>query len=353
MAGQWRGRIIVMSILSLLIAGLTGCGTEKLQNIDPNNKDFSAVEPEAIPMPLPDGARLKHFYITHQGMQSGSYYILKTTDAGTYMKITNLRPNDWEMLDGEDVSSLGEHVEYLGFADTVKDCERASLVLLEDDTPVQKLEEAIARSGALGWDGFRKHVSMADVKDSGDSYQLYLELSDGTAVTVDSYNANPAGFNELLRQTEEIFHANKDYSRYQVNDFGSSECTRLYVCFRRTFGRGEWQLELRNSDNQWTVILTDPEGQFLDTGTNIADYRQVEGSLSFDRFLNVFKHHSAENWNGYEASDGNSEETFDIRLNYENGKEFIMSGSLPPEGFEDFRKELIEEIHLFYHEQTS
>ncbi len=352
-ARQWRGWIIVMSILSLLIASLTGCGDRENQGADSGNEVLSAIETEVAPMPLPDGARLKHLYITHQGMRGGAYYILKTTDVGTYMKISNMGPDDWRMLDGEEMDSLGDNAQYLGFGDTVKDCERASLVLLEDDGPMQKLEEAIANTGALGWDGFRKSLAMPDVKDSGDSYKLYLELTDGTTVTVDSYNAKPAGFPELLYRVKEIFHANRDYSHYQVEDFGSSPCTKLYVCFRRSFGKGEWKLELQRSDNQWIVVLMDPDGRFVEEGTEIAEYRQMEGGLPFDRFLDIFRRHGAESWNGYEESDGNSRDYFDIRLYFENEKEFVMSGSLLPEGFEAFQKEFIEETHLFYSEQTS
>ena len=352
-AKKWRGWIIVMSILSLLIASLTGCGDRENQGADSGNDVLSAIETEVTPMPLPDGARLKHLYITHQGMRGGAYYIMKTTDAGTYMKISNMCPDDWRMLDGEDRDSLGDNAQYLGFGDTVKDCERASLVLLEDDGPMQELEEAIANAGALGWDGFRKSLAMPDVADSGDSYRLYLELTDGTTVTVDGYNAKPAGFPELLYRVEEIFHENRDYSRYQVQDFDSSPCTKLYVSFRKAFHNGEWRLELQRSDNRWTVVLIDPKGYFMEAGTEIAENQPMDGELPFDRFLEIFKRHGAESWNGYEESDGSSEDSFDIRLYFENGKEFFMSGSLLPEGFEVFQKEFIEETHLFYNEQTS
>lgn len=49
-------------------------------------------------------------------------------------------------------------------------------------------------------------------------------------------------------------------------------------------------------------------------------------------------------WNGYEESDGESKDHFDIRIYFQDGKEFKMSGSLLPEGFEEFRKEFVEEI---------
>ena len=352
-AKKWRGWIMVMSILSLLIASLTGCGDRENQGADSDNEVLSAIETEVTPMPLPDGARLKHLYITHQGMRGGAYYILKATDAGTYMKLSNIAPDDWRMLDGEDMDSLGDNGQYLGFGDTVKDCERASLVLLEDDGPMQELEEAIANTGALGWDGFRKSLAMPDVTDSGDSYRLYLELTDGTTVTVDSYNAKPAGFPELLYRVEEIFHENRDYSRYQVQDFDSSPCTKLYVSFRKAFQNGEWRLELQRSDNRWIVVLIDPKGYFMEAGTEIAEYQPIEGELPFRRFLEIFKRHGAESWNGYEESDGSSVDSFDIRLYFENGKEFVMRGSLLPEGFEAFQMEFIEETHLFYNEQTS
>ena len=194
---------------------------------------------------------------------------------------------------------------------------------------------------------------MPDVTDSGDSYRLYLELTDGTTVTVDGYNAKPAGFPELLYRVEEIFHENRDYSRYQVQDFDSSPCTKLYVSFRKAFHNGEWRLELQRSDNRWIVVLIDPKGYFMEAGTEITEYQPIEGELPFSRFLEIFKRHGAESWNGYEEFDGNSEDSFDIRLYFENGKEFVMSGSLLPEGFEAFQKEFIEETHLFYNEQTS
>ena len=349
---KWRDWIICMSIFSLLFSALTGCG--KTDPVDRPDEQSEVSVPEVMtPMALPEGASLRHFYITHQGMRSGSHYILKTTEAGTYMKISNMGPGDWPMVKDEDRTVLGDQAEYLGFADTVKDCEYASLVLLEEDTPIRQLEESIAASGALQWDGYRESVAMPDVKDSGDRYILYLELTDGTSVTMDNYNVCPAGFMELHSYAEEIFQINQDYSHYMAADFDASPCTGLYVSFRKAFGKGEWKLELQENSGQWTVVLIDPEGTLLEASTEIADYRQMEGALPFERFLAIFKAHNAVRWNGYEEADGQSKEHFEIRLSFEDGKRFWMSGSLLPEGFEGFRKEMVEEIHLFYNEQKS
>lgn len=64
---------MVMSILSLLIASLTGCGDRENRGADSGNEVLSAIETEVTPMSLPDGTRLKHLYITHQGMRGGAY----------------------------------------------------------------------------------------------------------------------------------------------------------------------------------------------------------------------------------------------------------------------------------------
>jgi len=101
------------------------------------------------------------------------------------------------------------------------------------------------------------------------------------------------------------------------------------------------------------VVLTDPKGELLPAGTNIADYRQEEGELPFERFLELLKEHGTERWNGYEASSQEQKDSFVIRLVFENGKEFFMEGTLPPEGFGAFREDFVNEIHLFYQEYRS
>ena len=77
-----------------------------------------------------------------------------------------------------------------------------------DDNPVRLLEEAIEETGALRWDGYDKRVTKKGASDTGDRYELYLELSDGSSVTMQGYNTCPAGFEELLRCVEEIFQQN-------------------------------------------------------------------------------------------------------------------------------------------------
>ena len=184
--------VIFLGILSMLF-GNTGCSKNRFDEI--------------VPVPFPEGATLTAFHLHHVGMMMEPYYILTTTEDGTYMKITNLSPQDWQMVDGEDLSGWTDASAYLAFADTVKACESASLVLLEDDASIKALEEAIAASGALAWNGYDESRKMKGVLDSGDRYVLYLELSDGTTVTMKGYNISPAGLAQLHSRTEEIFRS--------------------------------------------------------------------------------------------------------------------------------------------------
>lgn len=303
---------------------------------------------EYTPIPMPDGVTLTGFYMTNQGMERGLHYILKVMDTGTYMKMTDLAPDELWLYDPE--ADTEDVPPYFCYADKVSAYEYASLVLLEDDSLVQKLEEIIVQTGALGWDGYNEKLTVADVADSGDSYFMYIELSDGTTVTLDSYNCCPDGYTELQAQVKELFYENRDYSRYLSKGFFDAECTSLYVHFLNGYGEGEWKLELDGYHDQWIVVLFDPKGIYLEEGTDIQEYATIEESLPFERFLRIFEKYGAEEWNGYEESEDSSNGAFDIELYFDDMTKFEMYGDAAPEGFEDFRKELAEEMYRFYTE---
>lgn len=178
-----------MGLIGMIGALLTGC----------RNKPDPVMQ--ITPISFPEGVELSGFYMTHQGMAAGPYYVMKKTDTGIHMKISDRVPGD----------------DYFGFVDTVTEDEYASHVILETEAPVRELEAAIEEAGALAWDGYRKNVAMKDVMDSGDLYVLYLELTDGTTVSMSGYNACPSGFQELWMSCQNIFEANSDYSRYYAD----------------------------------------------------------------------------------------------------------------------------------------
>ena len=185
-----RLRRYILSMISImsLLTFLPGCGS-------PGGGEPSY----PAPVELPEGAELTGLYITFQGMEAGPYLFLKTTDSGTWLKISDSSPNCWNT--GEEGWTCLSHAE------REMEGEKAELILLDTQDKVRKLEEAVVQAGALSWDGYDVHKSGKNTSDSGERAELYLELSDGTTVTVMGYNACPERFLELMTRVKEIFYA--------------------------------------------------------------------------------------------------------------------------------------------------
>lgn len=202
-------KIIVLVVLMGIFSFLFGCGKH---NKTVGGTSETPVNQTQSPIELPEEACLTGLYLTHQGMERRPYYMMRTTENGTYMKISDLSPDDYAMVKDETSEASEQPAEYFGYIETVKDVEYAGLICLEDDELIRQLEEIVVKYGVLGWDGFHESDSMPGVMDSGDSYQLYLELSNGTTVTMYGYNITPTGFQDFYSDIVKIFNDNIDYS---------------------------------------------------------------------------------------------------------------------------------------------
>ena len=181
---KWNAALSAAAAVLGLTALLTGCGGEP--------------DTPSGPIPLPEGTKLTGFYISHQGMAMEPYLLLNMTDEGIYLKITDCSPETWRTPDG-DWTCLSD-------AGRVMEGETAQVSLLTSRDKLDRLEEAVAAAGALGWDGYDVHRSEKAPADTGERYELYLELSDASTVTVRGYNACPEGFLELYQQAKEIIY---------------------------------------------------------------------------------------------------------------------------------------------------
>ena len=192
---------------------------------------------------------------------------------------------------------------------------------------------------------------MPGVLDSGDCYNLYLELSDGTTVTVYGYNTAPKAFDDFYMEVVDVFQNNSDYSRYFAADFQESPCTYLEVELReKNDSKVYYQIRLRAQTNQWAISLVDPAGLLLEKATDISEYRELETPLPFDRFLDIMSKYDVESWNQYDERESTAIGNFDITMYFENGKEFSAHGNVYPEGFEGFKEEFVREIFEYYKE---
>ena len=347
--------VMIMSIFSFLF----GCGNKNGDNTpEYNGPAAGTTAPEATteeakitPVEFSEGVTLTGFFMNRMGMAREPYYIMKVTESGTYMKISDLSPDDYNMWKDEDSEPQEQPSEYFGYIEMVKDVEYASHVKLEDDAVIRQMEESIVKYGALGWDGYSEHDDMPGVLDSGDSYNLYMELSDGTTVTMHGYNACPLGFHDLHGEIVKIFEANSDYSRYMAKNFTDSPCNYMEVEIRDVENRDVYyQIRFRDTSNQWSIMLKDPDGMILEKGIDVSDYKEMKEKLPFERFLSIMSAHGVEEWNQYEESTSSSAGQFYIAMYFADGKEFSASGNVYPEGFEKFKAEFVKEIYDFYKE---
>lgn len=342
-----RTGVIIMSILSI-ISLLTGCGKTT------GNERTHTVE-------LAQGAELTGLYMSHQSMAMQPYYMLRVTPDGNFMKITNIRPGEAEVdyVCPDTAENLDAEVEkrYFGGAGEVYDCEHASVVEADSDI-VKKLNDAVIEAGALNWDGYTRHVSMDGVLDAGDSYSLFLLFSDGSTVTVESYNSRPEGWDEMFVNVREIFEANADFSRYRIQEFSEEKCARMIVGFfdGNLNPVNEFKIDINVRRDlgtwSWSVKIKDSDGLYLEKGTEINEYREENiDALSLGRLAEVLNAGNVREWDGLSGTVQGENRYMTILVSDEDGKTVNASGNVIPENYDMVRDGFIKALIEFYGER--
>ena len=168
-----------MSMLSILFS-LFGCGRKVHINTD-----FPS------PVPLPEGETLTALHLTRQGMRGGMYYIVAVEGEEIFFKITNLIHYD---------------EKYRFVADKkVLENEMSTICSTKDTAALRAIEEVLIDCGTVGWDGFYEEISRPGVADAGDIYNVYLQFSRGSSVSVHGYDICPDRFMEMFNRIVEIF----------------------------------------------------------------------------------------------------------------------------------------------------
>ncbi|MBQ8836132.1 MAG: hypothetical protein IJ002_01325 [Clostridia bacterium] len=167
-----------MSMLAMLLS-LFGCG--KKAHI---NTDFPS------PVPLPEGETLTALHLTRQGMRGGMYYIMSVEGEEIFFKITNLIHYDKKYR-------FTAHKRVL-------ENEISTICSTKDTAALRAIEEVLVDCGTVGWDGFNEEISRPGVADSGDIYNVYLQFSGGSSVSVYGYDIFPDRFMEMHRRIAKI-----------------------------------------------------------------------------------------------------------------------------------------------------
>ena len=125
--------------------------------------------------------------------------------------------------------------------------------------------------------------------------------------------------------------------------FSESPCVGLKVKY--IYGKNErYNLKLSAEKKTWSLVLTDHPGSILEPGTEIFVTGEAE-DLPFERFLEVFRAHHAEAWDGWETR--GEERDFALELRFGDGSVYNISGGEGPEGFDEFTEALVREMARF------
>lgn len=364
-----RTGVFLLGLISFfsLLTGCTKNGGEVVDGGHGTGIDTETIEATNVKtntVVLSEDAKLVGFFMTHQGMAMGPYYILRKTDDGWMMKISNEEPDGYRMTeDGEaydckGVSGLSPEQEahYFGFVNTIKDCEHASLVESDDDT-VKKLFDAIRACGALGWDGYSVSKSMDGVLDAGDRYRLFALFSDGSTVTVDSYNACPAAWSDLYTKVRDIFEEKADYSQYRIEEFSEENCARMIVEFDdgnlNPTNIFKADINVRSDLGTWsyTIRIKDSDGLYFDKGTDIGLYKE-EGidTLSFGRMLDVLNEYNVQEWDGISGTAPEGNKYMSILVADNDDKTVNANGNNIPDNYDEARDAFVKALIEFYEE---
>ena len=363
--------VLLVGILSMfsLFTGCTKNGDKtEVESIKAeNDKDNSKKNSKKMQTVTPsEGATLSGFYMSHRGMAMEPYYILRMTDSGCFMKITSEEPCGYRMTeDGEEPSEIGGIGEldsetenrYFGFVNTIKDCEHASLITA-DDAIVEELENIVRDSGALDWDGYSKSKSMKGVLDSGDSYELFVLFSDGTTVTVDSYNTCPEGWDDFFVMARDIFEENADYSQYRIQELSEENCSRMIVEFNdgNFTPTNDFKVDICVNENTgtwtWSVVLKDTDGLYLEKGTDISDYREENlDTLTYGRLIDVLNEHNIQDWDGISGTSPDGNKYMTVLIADKDDKTINASGNIIPADYDEVRDDFVKALIEFYEMQ--
>ncbi len=313
-----------------------------------NNHDSSAK--------IPENSHLVNFLITRQGMAMEPYYMVTTTDKGIFFKISDRDPRFLDDFVIRETPEIPRESVPNAYGDRVLDCEKASLVKIEELKVLEKLEQIIEENGAVKWNGFSKRRAMRGVSDAGTSYRLFMEFSDGSTVKVDGYNSRPAGFENMLKQVADLFSEHKDYSRYEMVNFNDAECLFLNFSVTGDFlGKTSFRLELISGNfPRWLVEIKDPEGKYFEKNSEFVNFKRdiSPAALPFKRFLDIMSRYHAERWNGYSVNDSKNSNSgyISIHIYFSDRREYSVKGSIPPDGFDEFLESFVSEMKAFHDE---
>lgn len=381
-----RKRIGALALAAAAVLTFTACGGSRTDaGPEPSEKPIQAAEENSgdtasVSTKTPDNetasasgklelsgdAMLTGLKYSQWGMRVYSFYSIRPTEEGYECSITGSELY-WPGIDGEETAEYHDfdpetgygYDRYSSLGDPFDpDGPKFSRVLLQEED-VKELGEALLNEGVLSWDGYDEKwepPAGMEVTDTGETFDLRLQFSDGYVLHAHGVDTRPENFDAVWGIIWDFFETHQDYSRYYPTDLPDEPINTLIVQFYDPYhssGTPVYLIELHKSwDNQWTIRLCDPKGEFLPAGTDISEYERLGDSaeLPVGRFYDILKKYGLGSWNQTMEHDPENTEHWSVTVYYENGQEYRVDTNLKPDQYASFREEMIRAIINYYEE---
>ncbi len=220
---------------------------------------------------------------------------------------------------------------------------------LIDEPALEELGAIAGKYHLAEWDGF--HKSDSSILD-GASFSLYMTLADGKSISAHGSNSFPPHYGDARMEICAVFDK-------LVDKYGN-----LYPKTLESDALDHIMLNIKPHENflQTFSVLAYPSGDMVKMELSfikIPEYGPDEYSFyghsktfPFEEIQSIIRKYDVPSWNGWDesAENYNEAEWFQLDLGYESGEQISAMGTLCPDGYDGFRKEIMELLIDFVRE---
>ena len=282
---------------------------------------------------LPEGVTLKGMKFHQTGSLDSVYFSIRETDEGFEVRMSydELYWTDMDGYDGEDDGHS-----------------RISRVIVSEEE-IHDLMDRLMEYDVLSWDGFDRSESLDEGILDGDSgFELKILLSDGRKISARGYNAFPPNSNQIMGILTQFFYSHEDYSAYYPDVFPDSAPSMVEIlCPEYTKNSEEYFRIEFYSNGRWAFSFQDPQGVFLEKGTQISEYGDAQ-DLPLSKYVSLLKEYGFEAYNQTDCREGKTNRYLSITLMFEDEKSYTYRSNVLPENYDAFRAVLVPMMYADY-----
>ena len=236
--------------------------------------------------------------------------------------------------------------------ETLRFQEEGDIIVEADESILDRIRQLYLKHKAYKWNGYNK--SNPNVLD-GSSFSEYMDFEDGGSLSIQGSNSRPNGYGAFEDEFEELIRPLIEKAVEKVNNrrmekgvSGSLQYVMINFMQQGDSGEDKYEILLshqREGRKNFDVRIYSVSGEFIEPGKYNYYYDIPDEDIGFDEIRAILERHDLIRWYGWDkaAEDYNNSEWFQISFSFEEGDISAM-GTAHPEGYDEFRKEILEYI---------